>query len=298
MMPGSSIRCGSCRGSEERARPGWHRFCESPALCYQKLLQSGRRPAASPSRLKTHLHILQALAAFLAYLPTPSSWRRPVVERVARTLVFSGVEALPLLLLMGAGLGALAAQQGELWLSYTKRPDLLYNVVNAGLVREVAPLLSVLLVLAASGAPMCSEMAMMKVTREMQVLRCQGIPEFTYLVFPRMCGLALSCCCGSVVLVTAALCTCSVGLTGVQGDPTAIAVLQHLLLELQWQDAAWMLIKASCGGATVAVVACMIGLSAGEARTEVPRMVARGMSQALMWVTAGWIIVTVASYMI
>ena len=279
-------------------RAGVASLLRKPRLVLPEGLPSGCRLAAFTSRLKTHIHILQALAAFLAYLPTPSSWRRPVVERIARTLVFSGVEVLPLLLLMGAGLGALAAQQGELWLSYTKRPDLLYDVVNAGLVREVAPLLSVMLVLAASGAPMCSEMAMMKVTREMQVLRCQGIPEFTYLVFPRMCGLTISCCCGSVVLVTAALCTCSVGLTGVQGDPTAIAVLRHLLLELHWQDAAWMLIKASCGGATIAVVACVIGLSAGEARTEVPRMVARGMSHALMWVTAGWIIVTVVSYTI
>ena len=261
-------------------------------------LTSVCRLESPASQLKTHLHILQALAAFFGYLPSPSSWRRPVVERVARTLVFGGVEALPLFLLMGAGLGALASQQGELWLSYTQRPDLLYTVVNTGLVREVAPLLSVLLLLPASGAPMCSELAMMSVNKEVLVLRCQGISEFTFLVFPRMAGLALSCCCGSVVMAATALFTCSVGLAGVQGDATAFDVLRHFLSELQWRDVAWMLIKSVGGGLTIAVVACTAGLSAGEARTEVPRMVSVGMAQALMWVTGGWIIVTVASYVI
>jgi hypothetical protein len=70
--------------------------------------------------LKTRFHILQGLAAFFGCLPSPASWRRPVVERVARTLVFAGVDALPLLLLTGMGLGSLAAQEGELWLSYTE----------------------------------------------------------------------------------------------------------------------------------------------------------------------------------
>lgn len=248
--------------------------------------------------MSTHLYILQALAAFFGHLAVPSSWRGPVIERVARQLVFAGVDLVPLLVLIGAGLGALAAVQGEFWLDHTKRADMLYAVLDAGLVREVAALLSVLLTLAANGAPMCAEMAMMRVNREVLVLRCQGIDEFAYLVFPRMLGLALACCGGAVVLAATALLCCSAGLTQAHGDVGTFEVLRRLVLELEWNNVAWMLLKSAAGGLLVAAVACTVGLSAGEARTEVPRMVSRAMRVALTWLTFAWFILTAASYMI
>jgi len=76
-------------------------------LCHEWRLPKRRAWIPVP-RFKTCFHILQALAAFFRYLPSPASWRPPVVERVARTLVFAGVDALPPLLLTGAGLGELA----------------------------------------------------------------------------------------------------------------------------------------------------------------------------------------------
>ncbi|MBE7497497.1 MAG: ABC transporter permease [Verrucomicrobiaceae bacterium] len=247
--------------------------------------------------MSTHLQILQALLAFFGQLPVPSSWRRPVVDRVARQIVFAGVGALPLLALIAAGLGVLAAQQGELWLTYTRRADLMHAVLDTGLVREVAPLLSVLLALATNGAPMCAEMAMMRVNREIVVLRCQGVCEFGYLVFPRMLGLALACCCGAVVLAALALLVCSARLSSALGGETVTEIMRRFLLELDGRHLVWMLVKAGLGGLIIAAVACTTGLSAGDARTEVPRMVSSAMTAALTWLTLGWILITAASHL-
>lgn len=247
--------------------------------------------------MKTQWHILEALLGFFGSAPLPSTWRKPVVDRVFRQFVFSGAEAVPLLVLMGVGFGLLAAEYGTMWLGYTQRADLLYKVVNTGLVREVAPLMSVLLALAASGGPMCSEMAMMKVTGEITLLRCQGVSEFTWLVFPRMFGLALACCGGSVLLAATAFAVCSLRLGPVQGGAPVADVLQRFMFQLEWTDTVWMLVKSVAGGLVVAAVACTVGLSAGGARTEVPRMVARGMAKTLAWVTVLWILLTAATFL-
>jgi len=51
---------------------------------------------------------------FLRIPVEPGQLADPAVERVARTLVFAGVDALPPLLLTGAGLGELARRYGSL----------------------------------------------------------------------------------------------------------------------------------------------------------------------------------------
>ena len=248
--------------------------------------------------MKPNLLTVQALGGFFGHLLSPSTWRRPVIDRIARQIIFSGVDALPLLIVLGIGIGALATTQGELWLKYTKRPDYLYSVVNAGIVREVAPLLTVLLALPLNGAPMCAELSMMKVSREVQTLRCQGVSVFLYLVFPRMFGLAMACACGTLVLATTAFLTCSIGLTGLQGDAAAYGVLRRFLLELEWRDVVWMLVKASSGGLLIATVASVVGLSAGDATTEVPRMVSRSMTLAMGWVIGIWFVLTAGGYVL
>lgn len=243
-------------------------------------------------------YIIAALLGFFGHLPLPSTWRRPVVERIFRQLVFSGVEAAPLLMLMGAGFGLLAAEYGQLWMTYTRRSDLLYTVVNTGIVREIAPLMSVLLALAASGAPMCSEMAMMKVTGEITVLRCQGVSAYAWLIFPRMLGLGLACGAGAVVLAASAFAVCSLRLMATHGGAPLHEVLHRFLFQLQWRDVLWMQVKSGAGGLVIAAVACTVGLSAGGARTEVPRMVARGMAMTLGWVTVLWILLTVLIFIL
>ncbi|MBL9129580.1 MAG: ABC transporter permease [Verrucomicrobiaceae bacterium] len=245
--------------------------------------------------MSANLHIFQALAAFFWRLVLPSSWRRPVRERIARQIVFAGVEATLLLIIVGAGVGVLASIYGKFWLDFTKRADLLHQMVNIGVVRELAPLLSVLLTLPANGAPMCSEMALMRVNREVLLLKCLGICEFTYLVFPRMLGLALSCCAGATILAASALVVCSASLTETLGDASMVEVLRRFVQDLEARSIAWMLVKSAAGGLLIACVAAVTGLSAGEARTEVPRMVSKAMKLALMWMTFTWFVLTTVS---
>lgn len=240
--------------------------------------------------MRVHLQICQTLLAFFAQVLLPSSWRQPVIERVARQLLFAGVYAFPLLVLMGLGLGLIAENFGELWLDFTKRNDLLYPLIDIAVLTEIAPLLCVLFTVTANGAPMCAEMAMMRITREVSLLRALGVDAFTYLVMPRMLGLALACCCCSVVLSTFALGTASFGLSQAEGGASTLEIARRFLRELSPQDLGWMLLKAASGGLIVAAVACTVGLSAGDARTEVPRRVSQAMSQALTWVLGLWVI--------
>ncbi len=123
---------------------------------------------------------------------------RPAVMHVLiRQVYFTGVQGLPWVLLMAATAGVAAVYSIASFAHNLDDRSLIGVMVNHLLVREMAPLLVSVLLLARSGVAVAAEIGTMHVRGEDLLLRSLGVDVHEYLHFPRMfafslCGLILT----------------------------------------------------------------------------------------------------------
>jgi phospholipid/cholesterol/gamma-HCH transport system permease protein len=229
------------------------------------------------------------LAALLggALPATARGVRRPAVRAVlARQILFTGVEAVPLALLVAlAAAIALSALSGFLG-GVSLAGDFL--VVLA--FREIGPLGAAIIVVARSGTAMAAELGAMRVLGEVDGLEGMGVDPFEYLVAPRLVAAAVSLAALTVFVVAGTV--LSAALLGAAAEArSAGELLSASLRSIGGVDLVSVALKAVVPGGLVAAVACREGLAVG-ASTDVPRAVLRTAVAGLTGVMAWNLIVT------
>lgn len=201
-------------------------------------------------------------------LPAPARldvlWRRDPARRVYfKQVYFSGLQALPLVLLVSAAVaGIIVGQLRNFGESPKESLDILLTIT----LDELAPLLTAFLVTARSAPAMASELATMQANGEVRLLARLGIPPKEYLVVPRVAGLAT----GSLLLAV------YFGFAAVVAG-SAFAAKQHMFDALA-AVAEYLpvgvvlacLLKSVLFGSAVALVACHAGLNTRGEFTDVP----------------------------
>src|SRR5262245_55849030 len=138
----------------------------------------------------------RALAATLGgaalSLSTPGKAAARVVRRVLLTQVFyTGVQALGLVSTIGLLLGATIVIQTELMVA-SADSALIGKVLVAVVLRELAPLITAIVVAGRSGTAIATELGNMKVSSEVLALSSLGIDPPRFVVMPRLTATALS----------------------------------------------------------------------------------------------------------
>ncbi len=122
----------------------------------------------------------------------PSSWRRPVRGQLSRQILFTGVEAVWLVVVIAVLAGISVVVQAQVWLARFGQTELLGAILVTVIIRELGPLLVNFVVIGRSGTAICTELANMKVRQEVEVLDAQGVDPIIYLVLPRILGMIIS----------------------------------------------------------------------------------------------------------
>ena len=226
----------------------------------------------------------------------PSSWPRTVREQAAKQLLFTGVEAIGLTTLIAVLAGISIVVQAQLWLNRFGQSEMLGPVLVFIIVREIGPVLVNFVVIGRSGTAIATELANMRVRREVDVLDAQGIEPTIYLIMPRMIGVTLSVFCLTVFFVT--VCFGSgyffarlVGITA--GDPAIF--LRSVLGAVSSADLMNLFAKTLVPGMVTGAICSIEGLSIGGAITEVPQAGTRAVVRsivALLIVSAAVSVVT------
>jgi phospholipid/cholesterol/gamma-HCH transport system permease protein len=206
----------------------------------------------------------------------------PVMEELMRQIYFSGATATGGIVLRGAFIGTLI-------IAYV------IEVLNADaalavkmllwvVLREVGPLIAVVLLIQRSGTAIATELALKEISGEISSLRRMRIDPRDYLVVPRVLGMALS---------NAAL-TLYVQLIAVGGGMVLASLiinvpldemLTHFFLLASPLDLVYSLVKSVLFGAAVAVIACYHGLNpGGRSINAVPRAAIRAVTEGLLMV--------------
>ncbi|MEC9407425.1 MAG: ABC transporter permease [Pseudomonadota bacterium] len=220
-------------------------------------------------------------------------WQRnPISNRATRRAVvvqilFSGVDALPLLMLIGLAMGVALTPPLLLAGQSIGEAEELARLLVVGLVLQLGPLLTAVILIGRSGSAIAVDLAQMKLNREVAALDLLGIRLTDYFVAPRLIGgaiaqLALAIYFGAVALIGGSL------VSALLLSAEHLALLPALAGAITPGDGVIFVVKNLIFGLIVAGTACFCALKVEVSRTEVPQRTQQAIasSYALVFVMA------------
>ena len=108
------------------------------------------------------------------------------------SLQLDGFNALPITGLLTFLMGVVIAYQGSEQLRTFGANIFIVDLVGISLLREIAPLVTAILVAGRSGSAYTAQIGTMTVTEELDALRTLGISPMNFLVFPRALALVIA----------------------------------------------------------------------------------------------------------
>jgi len=182
-----------------------------------------------------------------------------------------GVDAIPIVGLIAALMGVILALNSAGQLRAYGAEKYTANLVGIALTRELAPVITAILVAGRSGSAIAAEIATMNVSDEVDALRVMGINPRAFLLVPKLLAITLAM---PVLVVLSSL----VGIAG--GFVVAVFGL-HLPFDVYWeqtiralhvQDLALGSAKALVFGALIGLTGCTLGMRVKGGATGVGRV--------------------------
>jgi phospholipid/cholesterol/gamma-HCH transport system permease protein len=194
------------------------------------------------------------VAASLARAP-----RRPVRwMEIVTQLEFVGARSIGVVVLSAVFTGLVLALQGYSVLVRFGSENLVGSLVALSLVRELAPVLTGLMVTARAGSAMAATIGSMAVTEQIDALRGMSVDPLHYLVVPRLIAAVIS-----LPLLTAMFSLAGVGAAYLFGVSVlgldGLAFMSNVHRSVEWNDVSIGLWKGGAFGLIIAALATYRG---------------------------------------
>ncbi len=239
--------------------------------------------------------LFTTLWSALGTVGTPGKGAREVVSDLTiRQIFYTSFQALPMISAVATFVGATLTAQTEL-LGGALQRETAGRVLVAVILRELAPLVTAIIVAGRSGTAIATELGIMRINSEILGLASVGIDPPRYLIWPRLVATTVG-----VPILTIYFSAVAV----ISGNITAFLIDSHGLAE--WQTGAMLALspadlplvglKTVGLGLLVGWLCCYYGLDVGSSPTEVPQKASRAVVQSLLACIAYNAIVTVGFY--
>lgn len=224
--------------------------------------------------------LLHTLSDAVASLWTPGLAARETVRRVITTqIMYTGVQALSLVSVIAFLLGSIIIIQTNLMGS--QDGELLGKVLVAVVLRELAPLITAIVIAGRSGTAMATELGNMKVNSEVLAMASLGIDPPRFIVLPRLVASIVS-----VLVLMIYFSVVAIFGAFVLAQVTAAASWGSLYSGVSRGvmpfDLALFLTKGVGLGAIVGWLCCHYGLQVKSSPTEVPQQASRAVVMSLL----------------
>ena len=104
----------------------------------------------------------------------------------------AGVNALPIIALLSFMMGVVIAYQGGRQLEFYGANIFIVEMVALTMLRELAPLITAIIVAGRTGSSYTAQIGTMRITEEVDALRTIGIPPMDLLVVPKLLALTIA----------------------------------------------------------------------------------------------------------
>ncbi|HUC96990.1 MAG TPA: MlaE family lipid ABC transporter permease subunit [Candidatus Polarisedimenticolaceae bacterium] len=196
---------------------------------------------------------LATALARAAFKPRAARWRDTL--RIAESV---GVNAVPIVALIGFLMGLIMAFQAAIPLGQFGAQIFVANLIGLAILRELGPLMTAIVLAGRSGSAFAAELGTMKVREELDALKTMGLEPVPFLVVPRVIA---------AVLMTPLL-TIFADLVGLIGGAVVLLSLgfplitfwNQVQLAVGYGDLLGGLAKSFVFGVLVAAIGCLRGL--------------------------------------
>jgi len=226
------------------------------------------------------------MLAYLSFRSTISGTflgGRSIISVISSQIYFTGWQAMPIISILALSTGAILSMQALMQMSLLGGTSYIGNFMVQGLVGEVSPLLTALIVVARSGIAVASELASMKVNKEIDALETMGINPLSYVIFPRIVGGTISVLCLSFyfvvigILFGAAICFFQKGMP-------ANLYFSSIAHSFQLGDIFAFFIKNFVSGMIIFSVCCHEGLQVEKSPHEIPQVTTKAVVKSTVYI--------------
>lgn len=221
---------------------------------------------------------------------------RSVFAVVSAQIYFTGFQALPLISVLALASGSIVILQASTNLSLLGGASMLGDLMVAIVVRELAPLLTALIVIARSGTAVASEIGNMRVNKEIEALEAMGIHPLSYVVFPRLMGGVISVICLAIYYVLIAILGGYL-VTSLLHQLTFSYYADSLARAFSSVDFGLFILKNTFSGVIIFMISCYQGFLVKQGPHEVPQVTTKAVVNSVIYVVAFNMIVTILFYL-
>jgi len=203
------------------------------------------------------------------------------IDVLIRQILFTGFQALGLTSLIALMLGAIIIVEGHTLLGAVGQTDWIYPILVSALIRDIGPFIVSFIIIARSGTAIATELGNMVVNHEYDALMVMGISPVSYLVAPRVIGVALSQLLLSIYFIV-------IGFFGgflvsnIFLPLPFIDFIDQLSRGLTLADLITMVFKAVVSGFFISVICCYHGLSVKKTFTDVPQRAIKAVGRSIV----------------
>jgi phospholipid/cholesterol/gamma-HCH transport system permease protein len=208
---------------------------------------------------------------------------RTIFQVVSAQIYFTGWQALPLISMLALASGGVVILQSSSQLNLVGGADMIGKLLVIIVIREFAPLLTALVVIARSGTAVASEVGNMRANREIEALEALGINPLSFIVFPRLVGGVVSVVCLAIYFVMISLLGGFL-ITRLIHDLPMSFYIASLTQAVAGEDIWYFLLKNLFSGMIIFVVCCYQGLSVKRSPTEVPVVTTQAVVKSILYV--------------
>ena len=197
----------------------------------------------------------------------------------------SGAGAMPIILLTSFLIGVVIAYQGATQLEKFGANIFIVEMVTISAVRELAPLLTAIVVAGRSASAYTAQIGVMKITDEIDAMRSMGFSPWDFLVLPRLFALMISLPLlvffGDIVSVFGGMVIASTRL-----DISFVEFIDRIQETVALKHLIIGLVKAPIFGAIIVMIGCFRGFQIDSSTESVGKYTTISVVNAIFWVIA------------
>lgn len=182
------------------------------------------------------------------------------IDAIFQQMVRIGVQAVPMAALTSLSIGLTLAMQGAHELSRMGATSYVPDLLSITLLRELAPLLTGVVVIGRSGSAITAELGTMKVSEEIEALEVMSINPIRFLVAPRVIAMIIMLPClvvfSNYIGFVGGWIICNFAL-----DINTTAYIMRLIESADMMDLISGMTKSFVFGWLIAVISCQSGLA-------------------------------------
>ncbi len=250
------------------------------------------------SLFRFYINLLQVFTQFFFGLIRLRSHEfRYTMETVVHQIIFSGIDAFYVVGAIAAMVGGVVMVQLIAFSTMFESEAILMQILVSIIIRELAPLLTSLILIARSGSAIAIELGVMQLKHQDDTLDGMEIDMIQFFHVPRVIGLTFSnmILVGYFVIITlGSALAISLFREGIYMGP----MLANFIDALKLSDILVCIIKAGILGMVIALVCIYHGSQVKNSTTEIPQQTSQALVNSYLLCYKFTVAISVVAYLV